>query len=190
MLLLLAMGDREGLGELVRRAEGEGLNNLAFVGRWEGGDVGGAVDLLVRTGRGAEGALLARTYAPRWVLISLFSLHPGVACWMEILLCLRLLFWLAMLLDLRVFLRPTLPPHSLSSRFFIHRLLYLCLLPSSRLHHADCLLSQSRTKSTRSVESGPEEQAKDRCVCCEPRREPGGVRGGLGGGVGQRGGAP
>ncbi|KAJ2912197.1 hypothetical protein MD484_g8213, partial [Candolleomyces efflorescens] len=67
LLLLLAQGDKEGLDKLSEEAEGKGMNNLAFVARLQGGDVQGCVELLGRTGRGAEGALFARTYKPSLV---------------------------------------------------------------------------------------------------------------------------
>lgn len=68
LLLLLAQGDKAGLEKLSETAEEKGLNNLAFVTRLQTGDVKGCVGLLERTGRGAEGALFARTYKPRWVV--------------------------------------------------------------------------------------------------------------------------
>ncbi|KAK2463732.1 hypothetical protein APHAL10511_004225 [Amanita phalloides] len=77
-LLLWAVGDREGLKEVGERAErerdvaggkkaeekGKEENNLAFVVWWQMGEVGRCVDLLMRTGRVPEAAMLARTYAP------------------------------------------------------------------------------------------------------------------------------
>jgi len=67
LLLLMAQGDVEGLGKLAETAEEKGQNNLAFAARLQKGDTAGCVGLLERTGRVAESALFARTYAPRLV---------------------------------------------------------------------------------------------------------------------------
>ncbi|KAG6852753.1 hypothetical protein C0991_009331 [Blastosporella zonata] len=64
MLLLTATGDREGLQVLAQKAEEKGQNNLAFAVRFQLGDAGACVDLLVKTQRAPEAALFARTYAP------------------------------------------------------------------------------------------------------------------------------
>ncbi|KAF9260701.1 coatomer protein [Marasmius fiardii PR-910] len=64
MLLLLSIGDREGLGQLAREAEEKGKNNLAFATHFQLGDAASCVDLLVKTQRAPEAALFARTYAP------------------------------------------------------------------------------------------------------------------------------
>lgn len=90
MLLLLAMGDREGLQTLsqtagkwhhgpktwyillivsdcldARLAVEKGQNNIAFATLLQLGDTKGCADLLVKTDRAPEAALFARTYAPR-----------------------------------------------------------------------------------------------------------------------------
>lgn len=82
MLLLMAMGDREGLEGLAAKAgqrvsypisvsltlkcaaEDKGQNNLAFATRFQLGDANACVDLLVKTQRTPEAALFARTFAP------------------------------------------------------------------------------------------------------------------------------
>ncbi|SJL02680.1 probable SEC27-coatomer complex beta subunit [Armillaria ostoyae] len=67
MLLLLAIGDRDGLKALSSKAAEKGLNNLAFASMFQLGDVNSCVDLLVKTQRAPEAALFARTYAPSQV---------------------------------------------------------------------------------------------------------------------------
>ncbi|KAL5529865.1 SEC27 [Sanghuangporus sanghuang] len=67
MLLLLAIGDREGLTNLASQAESKGQNNLAFACKLQLGDTEGCVDLLVKTERAPEAAFFARTYAPSLV---------------------------------------------------------------------------------------------------------------------------
>ncbi|KAF8888138.1 coatomer protein [Gymnopilus junonius] len=64
MLLLMSIGDREGLAALKVKAEEKGQNNLAFAITLQLGDAKECVDLLVKTGRAPEAALFARTYAP------------------------------------------------------------------------------------------------------------------------------
>ncbi|CAL1699924.1 unnamed protein product [Somion occarium] len=64
MLLLLAIGDRDGLQRLATRAEQQGQNNLAFATLLQLGDPAACVDLLVKTQRAPEAAMFARTYAP------------------------------------------------------------------------------------------------------------------------------
>ncbi|KAF5321445.1 hypothetical protein D9619_000081 [Psilocybe cf. subviscida] len=64
MLLLLAIGDREGLQTLARRAAKKGQNNLAFAITLQLGDAAACVDLLVKTQRAPEAAMFARTYKP------------------------------------------------------------------------------------------------------------------------------
>jgi len=64
MLLLMAMGDRDGLKLLARKAEEKGQNNLAFAILLQLGDSTACVDLLTKTQRSPEAALFARTYAP------------------------------------------------------------------------------------------------------------------------------
>ncbi|OSC97980.1 coatomer beta [Trametes coccinea BRFM310] len=64
MLLLLAIGDREGLAKLAKQAEEKGQNNLAFATLLQLGDPKPCVDLLIKTHRAPEAAMFARTYAP------------------------------------------------------------------------------------------------------------------------------
>ncbi|KAK7030725.1 coatomer subunit beta [Favolaschia claudopus] len=64
MLLLLSTGDRDGLVALSAKAVEKGQNNLAFAILFQLGDSSACVDLLIKTGRAPEAALLARTYAP------------------------------------------------------------------------------------------------------------------------------
>jgi len=64
MLLLMAMGDRDGLKLLAGKAEEKGQNNLAFAILLQLGDSTACVDLLTKTQRAPEAALFARTYAP------------------------------------------------------------------------------------------------------------------------------
>jgi len=67
MLLLLSIGDRDGLKKLASQAEEKGQNNLSFAVRLQLGDTHGCVDLLTKTDRAPEAALFARTYAPSLV---------------------------------------------------------------------------------------------------------------------------
>ncbi|KAK0190304.1 coatomer protein [Armillaria mellea] len=67
MLLLLAIGDRDGLKALSSKAAEKGLNNLAFASLFQLGDANSCVDLLVKTQRAPEAALFARTYTPSQV---------------------------------------------------------------------------------------------------------------------------
>ncbi|KIL57237.1 hypothetical protein M378DRAFT_88171 [Amanita muscaria Koide BX008] len=64
LLLLLSVGDREGLKELAEKAVEKGQNNLAFATLWQLGDARSCVDLLIKTQRQPEAAMVARTYAP------------------------------------------------------------------------------------------------------------------------------
>ncbi|KAI6042200.1 WD40-repeat-containing domain protein [Pisolithus marmoratus] len=64
MLLLLAVGNRDGLRKVGSLAEQKGANNLAFATFFQLGDTQACVDLLVKTNRAPEAALFARTYAP------------------------------------------------------------------------------------------------------------------------------
>jgi coatomer subunit beta' len=73
-LLGLALGDAPGVSEVGRLARARGQHNIAFAACWQTGDARSAVDLLVDTSRAAEGALLARTYAPARV-------GPAVRAW-------------------------------------------------------------------------------------------------------------
>ncbi|KAI6146437.1 coatomer WD associated region-domain-containing protein [Pisolithus tinctorius] len=67
MLLLLAVGDGDGLRKVGGLAEQKGANNLAFATFFQLGDTQACVDLLVKTNRAPEAALFARTYAPSQV---------------------------------------------------------------------------------------------------------------------------
>ncbi|EKM60052.1 uncharacterized protein PHACADRAFT_206262 [Phanerochaete carnosa HHB-10118-sp] len=64
MLLLLSIGDRDGLEKLARNAEEKGQNNLAFAALLQLGAPAACVDLLVKTQRAPEAAMFARTYVP------------------------------------------------------------------------------------------------------------------------------
>ncbi|VDB90110.1 unnamed protein product [Peniophora sp. CBMAI 1063] len=64
MLLLLSIGDADGLRKLAVRAEQKGQNNMAFATLFQLGDAAGCVDLLGKTQRLPEAALFARTYVP------------------------------------------------------------------------------------------------------------------------------
>ncbi|KAI0033319.1 coatomer protein [Vararia minispora EC-137] len=64
MLLLLSVGDTDGLRKLATRAEEKGQNNMAFAILFQLGDAGACVNLLSKTQRLPEAALFARTYAP------------------------------------------------------------------------------------------------------------------------------
>ncbi|KAF8627949.1 hypothetical protein AX17_006102 [Amanita inopinata Kibby_2008] len=63
LLLLLSVGDREGLKKLADKATEKGQNNLAFATMLQLGDADACVDLLVKTQRQPEAAMFARTYA-------------------------------------------------------------------------------------------------------------------------------
>ena len=65
MLLLLSIGDREGLETLATQAEEKGSNNLAFATWLQLGNTEACTNLLIKTERAPEAALFARTYAPR-----------------------------------------------------------------------------------------------------------------------------
>lgn len=85
MLLLLSIGDRDGLKKLANDAGQyqppsprwtndsdaipveKGQNNLAFATLLQLGDTKSCIDLLVKTQRTPEAAIFARTYAPRYV---------------------------------------------------------------------------------------------------------------------------
>ncbi|KAF8425927.1 coatomer WD associated region-domain-containing protein [Tirmania nivea] len=64
LLVRTATGDVEGLKELAGMANEAGLNNIAFSCLWQIGDVEACVNLLTKTGRTPEAALLAKTYKP------------------------------------------------------------------------------------------------------------------------------
>ncbi|KAJ3966445.1 coatomer WD associated region-domain-containing protein [Lentinula raphanica] len=69
MLLLMSMGvqGEDELLKLAERAEKEGQHNLAWVIWWSMGEKERCVDLLIKTERVSEAAMLARTYAPSLV---------------------------------------------------------------------------------------------------------------------------
>ncbi|KAF8165977.1 coatomer protein [Crassisporium funariophilum] len=67
MLLLVAVGERDGLEKLAVEAKEKGQNNLAFAVMLQLGDTAGCIDLLISTQRAPEAALFARTYAPSQV---------------------------------------------------------------------------------------------------------------------------
>ncbi|KZT06448.1 coatomer beta [Laetiporus sulphureus 93-53] len=64
MLLLLSIGDRDGLAKLAVIAEEKGQNNLAFASLLQLGDAKPCVDLLIKTHRAPEAAIFARAYSP------------------------------------------------------------------------------------------------------------------------------
>ncbi|KAI0690264.1 coatomer beta [Cytidiella melzeri] len=64
MLLLLAIGDSQGLAKVAAKAEEKGQNNLAFAALLQIGKPAECVDLLIKTQRAPEAAMFARTYAP------------------------------------------------------------------------------------------------------------------------------
>ncbi|EPQ58853.1 coatomer protein [Gloeophyllum trabeum ATCC 11539] len=67
MLLLLSIGDRDGLSKLAHAAEEKGANNLAFATLFQLGNTKACVDLLIKTERIPEAAMFARTYSPSQV---------------------------------------------------------------------------------------------------------------------------
>jgi len=64
LLLYTATGHVQGLKDVASMANTAGLNNIAFSCLWQIGDVEGCIDLLSKTNRHAEAALLAKTYKP------------------------------------------------------------------------------------------------------------------------------
>lgn len=64
MLLLLSIGDKQGLAKLADQAASKGQNNLAFASYFQAGDANACVDLLIKTERPSEAAVFARTYVP------------------------------------------------------------------------------------------------------------------------------
>ncbi|KXN81850.1 Coatomer subunit beta' [Leucoagaricus sp. SymC.cos] len=64
LLLVLSVGDKEGLRSVVEKAIEKGQNNLAFAALLQLGEPEKCVDLLTQTGRAPEAALFARTYVP------------------------------------------------------------------------------------------------------------------------------
>ncbi|KAJ8454501.1 hypothetical protein ONZ45_g19281 [Pleurotus djamor] len=70
LLLLLSIGDREGLQKLATTAEEKGQNNLAFATLLQLGDAKSCVDLLIKTQRAPEAAVFARTYIPSYAPVA------------------------------------------------------------------------------------------------------------------------
>ena len=64
LLLHSSTGDGAGLRALAHAADAAGANNIAFSALWQLADVEGCVACLLKTGRTAEAALFAQTYAP------------------------------------------------------------------------------------------------------------------------------
>ncbi|KAF9443984.1 coatomer protein [Macrolepiota fuliginosa MF-IS2] len=64
LLIVVSLGDQEGVEGVVEKAIEKGQNNLAFAALLQLGQPDKCVDLLTRTGRAPEAALFARTYAP------------------------------------------------------------------------------------------------------------------------------
>ncbi|KAI8804057.1 coatomer protein complex, subunit beta 2 [Cladochytrium replicatum] len=64
LLLYQASGNAEGFKKLAAMAEEKGDNNIAFLAYLVRGDLEKCLDLLVRTERISEAALMARTYMP------------------------------------------------------------------------------------------------------------------------------
>ncbi|PWN42990.1 putative SEC27-coatomer complex beta subunit [Ceraceosorus guamensis] len=73
LLLDTSTGNRQGLQTLASDARGKGSSNIAFAALLSVGDAQGCVDILEETGRSAEAALFARTYAPSKVHASVHS---------------------------------------------------------------------------------------------------------------------
>ncbi|KIY50151.1 coatomer protein [Fistulina hepatica ATCC 64428] len=67
LLLLMSIGDRDGLSKLAGQAEEKGQNNLAFATHLQLGNTNACLDLLIKTHREPEAAMFARTYAPSQV---------------------------------------------------------------------------------------------------------------------------
>ncbi|OBT54865.1 hypothetical protein VE04_03765 [Pseudogymnoascus sp. 24MN13] len=64
LLLHSATGGRDGRAALAEQAREGGAHNVAFACLWQLGDVPACIALLSSTGRAAEAALFAQTYAP------------------------------------------------------------------------------------------------------------------------------
>lgn len=64
LLFYSSLGNRAGMLRVAAMATKAGQNNIAFVSLFLADDVHGCLDLLCETGRVAEAAFLARTYAP------------------------------------------------------------------------------------------------------------------------------
>ncbi|WVQ76552.1 hypothetical protein IAR50_006222 [Cryptococcus sp. DSM 104548] len=65
LLLYTSISDRAGLESLAQRAEAKGLSNLAFSSYLSLGNTSKCIEILGKTGRWAEAALFARSYAPK-----------------------------------------------------------------------------------------------------------------------------
>ncbi|KAF5363874.1 hypothetical protein D9756_000063 [Leucocoprinus leucothites] len=74
LLIVMSVGDREGVERVVERAIEKGQNNLAFAALLQLGQPEKCVDLLIKTGRAPEAALFARTYCPS-------KAHDAVTSW-------------------------------------------------------------------------------------------------------------
>lgn len=64
LLLYTSSCDGEGLRWLAKTAGEQGQWNVAFTCLWQAGDVDGALDVLLKTGREAEAVMFAQTYRP------------------------------------------------------------------------------------------------------------------------------
>lgn len=74
LLVHTSTGNRAGMAKLARAATERGDNNIAFACHLQLGDAAACIDLLQRTGRSAEAAMFARTYAPS-------AIAPAVGAW-------------------------------------------------------------------------------------------------------------
>ena len=64
LLLYTSTANADGMRKLIEQADIAGLHNVAFSCLWQLADVGGCIDLLLRTNRPAEAVLFAQTYKP------------------------------------------------------------------------------------------------------------------------------
>ncbi len=64
LLLHSSTANKDALKKLAAQADAAGVNNVAFSALWACGDVDACIDLLVKTGRVAEGVLFSQTYRP------------------------------------------------------------------------------------------------------------------------------
>lgn len=67
LILFTSSGDSKGLQTLAVKARESAKFNIAFICYWTLKDIQSCIDLLVKTGRIAEAAFMARTYAPSQV---------------------------------------------------------------------------------------------------------------------------
>lgn len=67
LLLYTSKGDRKGLAGIAAQASKLGHNNIAFASYLQLGDIDECLNVLIKTDRIAEAALMARTYAPQQV---------------------------------------------------------------------------------------------------------------------------